>query len=85
MGLFQSRPPYLVVIGRKVKAVWTLHALILVDSPEVAVVRQLAQMLANFSGKVMPVKDVVLADFAVRHSHSPAGVLNWAGNGKRKQ
>ena len=68
----------------KVKALWTIYAVILVDSPEVAVVRQFAQLLANFTGEVTPVNDVVLTDHAVSHSHSLAGVLNLGGNGKRE-
>ena len=68
----------------KVKAFWTIHADILVDSPEVAVVRQFAQLLANFSGEVIPVNDVVLTNHAVSHSHSLAGVLNLGGDAKRE-
>ena len=68
----------------KVKAVWTIHAVILVDPPEVAVVRQLAQLLANFSREVTLVNDVVLTNLAVSHSHSLAGVLNLGGKAKRE-
>ena len=82
MGLFQSRPPYLVIIGTEVKALCVLHAVILVGPPELADARQLAQLLANFSGEVTPVNDVVLTDRAVRQSHFLAGVINLGGNDK---
>ena len=77
---FPSHLPYLVVIGIEVKALW-LHALILVDPPEVAVVRQLAQALTSGSVKGESVNDVVITEHAVSYSHFLAWVLNLGGNG----
>ena len=68
----------------EVEALWTIHAVTLVEPPEVAVVRQLAELLANFSREVTPVNNVVLTDHAVSYSHSLAWVLNLAGNGNCK-
>ena len=62
------------------KALWKIHAVILVNSPELAVIGPLALVLAEDSVKVVSVDDVVLADFAVGHGHLPAWVLTQGGN-----
>ena len=50
-------PLYLVIVCIEVNALWELHALILVDSPELAVVRRLALTLAFDSWEVVPEGD----------------------------
>ena len=59
----------------QMKALWKLHTIILIDPPELAVIGPLTLTLAGASVKVVSVDDVVLADFAVRHSHSLTRVL----------
>ena len=43
-----------MIVGAEVNAFWELHAFILVDSPELAVVRLLALALADGSIEVVP-------------------------------
>ena len=62
------------------KAFWKLHAVILVNSPELAVIGPLALTFTDGSRKVVSVDDVVLADFAVGHGHPPAWVLTPGDN-----
>ena len=59
----------------KVKAVWTIHAVILVDPPEVAVVGHLARLGANVSRERALVDNVVRLSSAVTQSHALAGAL----------
>ena len=47
-------PFYLVIVGTEMNTLWELHALILVDSPELAVVRLLALSLTDGSIEVVP-------------------------------
>ena len=62
------------------KALWKLHAIILIDPPELAVIGPLTLMLADGSIKVVSVDNVVLADFAVSYSHLSAWVLTQGSN-----
>ena len=64
----------------QMKALWKLHAIILIDPPELAVIGPLTLTLAGGSVKVVSVDDVVLADFAVSHGHLPAWVLTHGGD-----
>ena len=69
-----------MVVCPQMKALRKLHAVILVNSPELAVIGPLTLVLAEDSVKVVSVDDVVLADFAVGHGHLPAWVLTQGGN-----
>ena len=66
---------YLVVVCPEMKALWQLHAVILIDSPKLAVVRSLALALADGGVEVVPVDDVVLSDLATSYSHFFAWVF----------
>ena len=69
-----------MVISLEVKALWTLHAVILVEPPEVAVVQHLAQLLALGSVDREFLNDYVLTNLAVSHSHSLARIFNLGHN-----
>ena len=69
-----------MVVCPQMKAFWKLHAVILVNSPELAVIGPLALTFTDGSRKVVLVDDVVLADFAVGHGHLTAWVLTQGGN-----
>ena len=98
-----------MIVGPEMKTLRKLHALILINSPKVTVIRSLALALADGSIEVvpgdheighektshirdyfhqfheiaqinLPVDDVVLAYFAVSHSHSLARVLTQGAN-----
>ena len=98
-----------MIVGAEMKTLWKLHALILINSPKVTVVRPLALALTDGSVEIvpgdheighektshirdyfhqfhefaqlnLPVDDVVLAYFAVSHSHSLARVLTQGDN-----
>ena len=74
-----------MIVGSDVKTLWKVHAAIIVDPPEVAVVRHLARFRANESVKRLPVNDVVVANLTVTQSHSPARVLNLGPNCQGKE
>ena len=69
-----------MIVCPQMKALWKLHAIILIDPPELAVIGPLALTLADGSVKVVSVDDVVLAHFAVSHGHLPAWVLTQGGD-----
>ena len=70
----------LVIVGAEMKTFWKLHALILINSPKVAVVRSLALALADGGVEVVPVDDVVFADLATSYSHLFAWVFTKGDN-----
>ena len=69
-----------MVVCPEMKALWQLHAFILIDSPKLAVVRSLALALADGGVEVVPVDDVVLADLATSYSHFFAWVFTKGDN-----
>ena len=71
---------HLVVVCPEMKALWQLHAVILIDSPKLAGVRSLALALADGGVEVVPVDDVVLADLATSYCHFFAWVFTMGDN-----
>ena len=61
------------------KTLWKLHSVILINSPELAMLRLLAKVLANAGVKVVPVDDVILADYTIGHRHILAWILSQVG------
>ena len=76
---------YLVVVCPEMKALWQLHAVILIDSPEMAVVGFLAQTLTDGSIEVVLADDVVLGKVAAGYSHFPAWVITKGDHGVQEE
>ena len=68
-----------MIIGTQMKTLWKLHGVILINSPELAMLRLLAKVLADGGVKIVPVDDVLLADYAIGHRHLLAGILAQSG------
>ena len=64
-----------MIVGTEVKTLWELHAVVLIDSPELAVIGCLAQTLADGGVEVVLADDVVLGKVAAGYSHFPAWVI----------
>ena len=62
------------------KTLRKLHGVILINSPELAMLRLLAKVLADGGVEVVPVDDVLLADNAISHRHILAGILAQGGH-----
>ena len=63
------------------KTLRKLHGVILINSPELAMLRLLAKVLADGGVKIVPVDDVLLADYTIGHRHLLAGILAQGGYG----
>ena len=63
------------------KTLWKLHGVILINSPELAMLRLLAKVFANDGVEVVPVDDVLLADYTIGHRHLLAGILTQGVHG----
>ena len=63
------------------KTLWKLHGVILINSPELAMLRLLAKVLANGGVEVVPVDDVLLAYYTIGHRHLLAGILAQGRHG----
>ena len=61
------------------ETLWKLHGVILINSPELAMLRLLAKVLADGGVEVVPVDDVLLADYTIGHRHLLAGILAQGG------
>ena len=61
------------------KTLWKLHGVILINSPELAMLRLLAKVLADGGVKIVPVDDVLLADYTIGHRHLLAWILAQGG------
>ena len=61
------------------KTLQKLHDVILINSPELAMLRLLAKVLADGGVEVVPVDDVLLADYTIGHRHLLAGILAQDG------
>ena len=57
------------------KTLRKLHGVILINSPELAMLRLLAKVLADGGVKIVPVDDVLLADYTISHRHLLARIL----------
>ena len=64
------------------KTLRKLHGVILINSPELAMLRLLAKVLANGGVEVVTVDDVPLADYTISHRHLLAGILAQGGQGQ---
>ena len=67
------------------EALWKLHAVILVNSPELAVIGPLALTLADGSIEVVLADDVVLGKVAAGYSHFPAWVITKGDHGVQEE
>ena len=63
------------------KTLRNLHGVILINSPELAMLRLLAKVLANGGVEVVTVDDVPLADYTISHRHLLARILAQGGHG----
>ena len=61
------------------KTLRKLHGVILINSPELAMLRLLAKVLANGGVEVVSVDDVLLADYTIGNRHLLAGILPQDG------
>ena len=61
------------------KTLRKLHGVILINSPELAMLRLLAKVLADGGVKIVSVDDVLLADYTISHRHLLAGILAQGG------
>ena len=62
------------------KTLRKLHGVILINSPELAMLRLLAKVLADGGVEVVPVDDVLLADYTIGHRHLLAGIPSQGGS-----
>ena len=76
-----SSVSHLVIVCAQMKTLRKLHGVILINSPELAMLRLLAKVLANGGIEVVPVDDVLLADYTISHCHLLAGILAQGGHG----
>ena len=70
-----------MIVSTEMKTLWKLHGVILINSPELAMLRLLAKVLANGGVEVVSVDDVLLADYTIGHRHLLAGILAQGGHG----
>ena len=63
---------YLVIINTKMQALWKLHGVILIDSPEVAMVRPLTLAFADGSVEVVPISTQM--DCEIKRKHLLYGI-----------
>ena len=76
-----SSVSHLVIVCAQMKTLRKLHGVILINSPELAMLRLLAKVLTDGGVKIVPVDDVLLADYTISHCHLLAGILAQGGHG----
>ena len=70
-----------MIVGTQMKTLWKLHSVILINSPELTMLRLLAKVLTDGGVKIVPVDDVLLADYTIGHRHLLAGILAQGRHG----
>ena len=63
------------------KTLRKLHGVILINSPELAMLRLLAKVLTDGGVEVVPIDDVLFAYYTIGHRHLLAGILAQGGHG----
>ena len=74
-----------MIVCTEVKTLWELHAVVLIDSPEMAVIGCPAQALADGGVEVVLADDVVLGKVAAGYSHFPAWVITKGDHGVQEE